>query len=109
MRGAASIVRGEGGYVIAPPSRRADGAEYQFVVDSANSPAPAPQWPLDKLIVKEPKSEPRHADRNDGNRGKAYARAAHTARVVRRVRTICLRFSSVKAVMTTYVFVKPGA
>jgi Bifunctional DNA primase/polymerase, N-terminal len=37
-------VRGSGGYVVVPPSRRADGAEYQFLIDNPDGPAAAPQW-----------------------------------------------------------------
>jgi putative DNA primase/helicase len=50
-------VRGIGGYIIAPPSRRADGAEYQFLVDDPNGPAAAPEWMLDLLLPKETKSQ----------------------------------------------------
>src|SRR4029450_9061332 len=32
-------VCGVGGYIIVPPSRRADGAEYQFLVDDLDGPA----------------------------------------------------------------------
>jgi putative DNA primase/helicase len=69
-------VRGEGGYVIAPPSRRADGVEYQFLVDDRDGPADAPQWLLDLLLPKESAFKQREqrdeTDHADGN----YARAA---------------------------------
>jgi putative DNA primase/helicase len=64
-------VRGSGGYVIAPPSRRADGAEYQFLIDNSDGPADAPKWLLKLLLPKE--SKPRKAS---GNGADNYARAA---------------------------------
>jgi Bifunctional DNA primase/polymerase, N-terminal/AAA domain len=52
-------VRGEGGYVILPPSRRSDGKHYEAVID-CSEPSAAPQW-LAKLVVTnkpEPNSAP---------------------------------------------------
>ena len=72
-------VRGAGGYVIAPPSRRADGAEYAFVVDQ-DAPADAPQWLLDLLAPKtktERKSKAGNgAAASAANADDSYARAA---------------------------------
>jgi hypothetical protein len=42
-------IRGEGGFVIAPPSVHPTGRRYCWSVDSANSLAEAPQWLLDKI------------------------------------------------------------
>jgi hypothetical protein len=39
-------VRGDGGYVIAPPSVHPSGKAYAWSVDSADSLTPAPQWLL---------------------------------------------------------------
>jgi hypothetical protein len=39
-------VRGDGGYVIVPPSRRADGSEYRWDMAAAESSSPAPGWLL---------------------------------------------------------------
>ncbi len=65
-------VRGQDGYVIVPPSRRADGAAYQFLIDDRDGPAQAPQWLLDLLITKENKSK----SKANGSTDDTYARAA---------------------------------
>ena len=41
-------IRGEGGYVLAPPSIHPSGRAYTWSVDSANNLAPAPAWLLAK-------------------------------------------------------------
>jgi hypothetical protein len=46
--------RGEGGFVIAPPSKHPSGRAYSWSVDSASAFAQAPQWLLDKIT--EPKN-----------------------------------------------------
>src|SRR5262249_8324027 len=46
--------RGDGGYVLAPPSVHPSGRRYAWSVDSANAFAEAPQWLLDKIA--EPKN-----------------------------------------------------
>jgi len=47
-------VRGNGGYVCLPPSRRADGALYQWDQNNANKAADAPDW-LVELVRKRPR------------------------------------------------------
>ena len=42
-------VRGDGGYVLAPPSVHPSGRLYCWSVDSADTFAAAPEWLLDKL------------------------------------------------------------
>jgi hypothetical protein len=42
-------VRGEGGYVLAPPSVHPSGRRYEWSVDTANVIAPAPDWLLAKI------------------------------------------------------------
>jgi hypothetical protein len=42
-------VRGNGGYVLAPPSIHPSGRPYSWGVDSANAFAPAPEWLLARL------------------------------------------------------------
>jgi Primase C terminal 1 (PriCT-1)/Bifunctional DNA primase/polymerase, N-terminal len=43
--------RGDGGYVLAPPSKHPTGRRYCWSVDSANLFAAAPQWLLDKITA----------------------------------------------------------
>jgi hypothetical protein len=44
-------VRGDGGYVLAPPSIHPSGAIYAWSVDAPDTIAPAPQWLLDKITA----------------------------------------------------------
>jgi hypothetical protein len=44
-------VRGEGGYVLAPPSIHPSGRRYCWSVDSGKAFAPAPEWLLAKLAT----------------------------------------------------------
>jgi hypothetical protein len=47
--GAGLDTRGDGGYVIAPPSIHPSGRAYTWSVDSANKPADAPTWLINLL------------------------------------------------------------
>jgi Bifunctional DNA primase/polymerase, N-terminal len=44
--------RGEGGYVLAPPSIHPSGRAYAWSVDSASEFAPAPQWLIDVVTAR---------------------------------------------------------
>jgi hypothetical protein len=44
-------VRGDGGYVLAPPSIHPTGRRYEWSVDCASSLAEAPAWLLDKISL----------------------------------------------------------
>jgi hypothetical protein len=52
-------VRGEGGYVIMPPSRRADGREYELIGDEV---VDAPEWVYDIVLPEKPKQ---HSSKTD--------------------------------------------
>jgi len=44
-------IRGDGGYILVPPSIHPSGQRYCWSVDSANCIADAPQWLVDKLVA----------------------------------------------------------
>lgn len=67
-------VRGAGGYVIAPPSRRADGIEYQFLADDKDGPADAPQWLRDRLTAKSETKSDKGKSPGNGRADDNYAR-----------------------------------
>jgi Bifunctional DNA primase/polymerase, N-terminal len=69
-------VRGAGGYIIVPPSRRTDGAEYQFLADDRDGPADAPQWLVELLLPKDNAFKQRDEKRKTEANGNSYARSA---------------------------------
>jgi hypothetical protein len=48
-------VRGNGGYVVAPPSIHKSRRKYEWSVDSLDTPAEAPEWLLN-LVTDKPKT-----------------------------------------------------
>jgi hypothetical protein len=64
-------VRGQGGYVIVPPSRTADGAEYQFLIGGLDGPAQAPQWLIDLILAKKPGRKSHTTSGDADNYGRA--------------------------------------
>ncbi len=57
-------VRGDGGYVLAPPSIHPTGRQYHWSVDSGSTLAAAPAWLLEKIC--EPKKKTRQCRRRCG-------------------------------------------
>ena len=53
-------VRGDGGYVLAPPSKHPSGRRYCWSVDSGNAFAPAPEWLLARLAAPAATTATRH-------------------------------------------------
>jgi Bifunctional DNA primase/polymerase, N-terminal len=51
--GAGIDTRGEGGYVVAVPSRHPSGHRYHWLETAASEPAPAPRWLVELLEAKE--------------------------------------------------------
>lgn len=77
-------VRGDGGYVVVPPSTHANGTEYSFV-DEDSEIAAAPQWLLEKLrqppTTVEPDGAPPKSDAiPQGQRNDTLMRLAGTMR-----------------------------
>jgi hypothetical protein len=49
-------IRGEGGYVVLPPSVRADGTPYRWLDENA-SPVEAPAWLIEKALKRSPRDK----------------------------------------------------
>ncbi len=73
-------VRGDGGYVIAPPSIHESGRAYQWSVDSLDSPVFAPDWLL-KAVVSE---------QNSGNKRNHEIDWADIDRTIFQILVLCL-------------------
>ena len=74
-------VRGDGGYVLAPPSVHPSGKRYEWSVDCASTFAPAPDWLLAKITDADsngtpptPPSEWRALIANGGSRNNTVAK-----------------------------------
>jgi hypothetical protein len=74
-------VRGDGGYVIVPPSRRSDGKFYESLCAMSGGPAAAPQW-LVRLVTEE--EAPRHAPRDAKNGGRSGGNGAYGPMALKR-------------------------
>lgn len=78
-------IRGDGGYVIAPPSRHASGRPYHWRRDG--DPAPAPSWLLDLLTAEPSRPEPVDPRRIRNDRGVSAWAGAALAGEIDRVQT----------------------
>jgi putative DNA primase/helicase len=68
--------RANGGYVILPPSVRADGQAYRWDPDGGDEPAEAPHWLIALLSPQKPTTGRRKAARKGARRDEAWAQAA---------------------------------
>ena len=59
-------IRGDGGYVIAPPSKTADGRRYEWEASSPKEFAEMPQWMIDLLKGKRSSDKPKTSKSNGG-------------------------------------------
>lgn len=82
--GAGIDVRGDGGYVIAPPSLHTSGRSYAWAAQ--NDPAPVPAW-LVELLTPEPRHEPVDPSAIRRDRGVAAWAATALAREIDRVQS----------------------
>jgi hypothetical protein len=74
--GAGIDVRGDGGYVIAPPSVHANGDRYSWSSLVAEAPPPVPDWLVEHLRPPAPRSTPAPDLRFDPATATAWARRA---------------------------------
>ena len=74
-------VRGEGGYIIAPPSMRADGVPYQWDETAGKELADAPSWLVDLASPKKLSTRRGKAARKNSERDEAWARSGARRRV----------------------------
>jgi hypothetical protein len=69
-------IRSNGGYVILPPSTRADGSQYRWDPQAGNAPVPAPAWLIALISPRKGSTGRGKAARKNPKRDLAWAMAA---------------------------------